>query len=528
MSKMDEIFKKQLQQRQEAVPDHLWAGIERQLHDKPKRRVLPLYAVTSIAVITILAITWWAMSDKGTADQVVTDMSSYETVDQSSKAIDMPGTSADNVMMDRATSDDRKRGIAGGDAQGQTDDATVTGRSQAQESTAAKLAASGPITTSTERSDGASDQLFSESSNRGASSTVYDGTPDPSTVPITDRETITLGGDNRAAAPTAMTNSDEDRYNGSIDDLASRSSSLETEGGTIAQPTSSNTGIQWLIEQTDNVIVNTISAPEIMKSEAFNRRRELYRVPEEIASIIELNTIATERDVLTSVKARASAAYTECPSFSKDHSGMFVDVYMSHDLPFRSLSARTTSDQQLLDLRSSSESAQYSYGLGGRVSLRMPSGWSVRTGLHYTQINEAMSFVGEDGQTYDFDNSFRMFDLPLLLGRDFGADGSRLYFSLNAGVLLNMTFGHDATILDAAGMPVDAGDAADEQRSAYTDNAGLSLYVGGAAYYRLTSGIDIFAEPYMRYLPGNLTSDTYGLQQQYSFVGVNTGLRVRF
>jgi hypothetical protein len=530
MSKMDEIFKKQLQHRQESVPDHLWSGIEKRLHDVPKRRVLPMYAVASLAVVALLGIALYLMSGNK-VDNTTAEVTTSHERDRSG----IVNNAASYASSDGEVSADGSFELL------VDDQSDLTGRTeQIFAASSSDVKKGSQATTLTTRTSGVAGEAEKE--------VVMDDAPD-SEVPaaavafqerskdfdeveaVTEVTTVAQRlDDETGGSKSANTAGSIGQQAGIVDieSLSGLNNGIDAKGSTVTQPSTDGSAIQWVIEQTDNVTVNTISAPEIMKSEAFNRRRELYRVPEEIASIIELNTLATEGDILTSLKARATVAYTECPSFSKDHSGLFVDVYMSHDLPFRSLSARSAADQQLLDLRSDSESAQYSYGFGGRLSLRMPSGWSIRTGLHYTQVNELMSFVADDGGTQQFDNTYRMFDLPLLLGKDFGADGSRLYFSLNGGILLNMTFGQSATILDAVGMPVDAADAAVEQRSAYTDNAGLSFYVGGAAYYRLTDGIDVFAEPYMRYMPGNLTSDTYALEQQYSFVGINTGLRVRF
>ncbi len=71
---------------------------------------------------------------------------------------------------------------------------------------------------------------------------------------------------------------------------------------------------------------------------------------------------------------------------------------------------------------------EYSIGFGGRVSLRMPSGFSLRTGIDYLQLREQVRYTagGDDVQTST--NKYQFFDLPLLLGYEFGAEGSRLYY----------------------------------------------------------------------------------------------------
>lgn len=249
----------------------------------------------------------------------------------------------------------------------------------------------------------------------------------------------------------------------------------------------------------------------------------------------------------------------ECPSFYNDQAGMYLDFYFSHEYGFRELSPKNTVLQSYASQRDSTESGQYSFSAGARISFILPSGWGVKSGINYSQINEKFSFTDPDDSmtetvividtvlingiptavsdtttttipgtteitTY---NKYRFIDIPILATYEAPLN-DRWYFNVNGGVLFNLTFSQKGRFLDEAGEPVWFTSSRADRVEAYKMSVGLSFYGSLALHYVWNDHFDLFLEPNFRYYTGSLTTEEYGLNQKYLTTGLMTGVRYKF
>ncbi len=249
----------------------------------------------------------------------------------------------------------------------------------------------------------------------------------------------------------------------------------------------------------------------------------------------------------------------ECPSFYNDQAGLYFDFYFSHEYGFRDLNPKNPALQGYASQRDSTESGLYSFSTGTRISFILPSGWGVKSGINYSQINEKFSFKDPDDfmtetvividtvlvngiptavsdtttttipgtteiTTY---NKYRFIDIPLLVTYE-APISDRWYFNVNGGVLLNLAFSQKGRFLDEAGNPVWFTSSRADRVDAYKMSVGMSFYGSLALHYVWNDHFDLFVEPNFRYYTGSLTTEEYGLNQKYLTTGLMTGVRYKF
>jgi len=206
----------------------------------------------------------------------------------------------------------------------------------------------------------------------------------------------------------------------------------------------------------------------------------------------------------------------DCPSFVSDRTGVYLDFYVSHELPFSSLSAKDENFEDYKDLRSSTEGPSYSFSAGARLTLMLPNGLGLKTGLNYSQVNEKFSYVDPESsqikevitkttidgvETIDTSviiipgtrdivstNKYRSFDIPLLLSYEWDVR-ERTYMTVNGGIYLNLLFKESGKILDAGGEIIDLVDTSGDNMAIFKNNIGLSLFGSVGLHYRWNSNI---------------------------------------
>lgn len=208
-------------------------------------------------------------------------------------------------------------------------------------------------------------------------------------------------------------------------------------------------------------------------------------------------------------------------------------------------SDRTNSEELLEGL-----SADLSFGYRGR------SGWQVRGGLGYTQINTLFgnteitqtvdSVEGLQVLIYNPDNSvdsifgsvayyetttrlkqtynsIRQWELPLLAGYNF--ELGRLTLLAEAGVRLRLNRSWEGTVIGSG-----AGNNFQDLTSKdwYRTGLGVSLQGGLQLAYPITSKIDILAGGSVRYILQDFSSDASPFIERYQLLGGQLSLRYRF
>lgn len=230
-----------------------------------------------------------------------------------------------------------------------------------------------------------------------------------------------------------------------------------------------------------------------------------------------------------------------------------LEIYSSPDYAFKTVSNNTAS-QQYMNKKDSSEKSQIGYTVGFRIIKPINDHLLFKTGLQFSQINENFVYRSENeiktttvvtvrniilanGNTVTVSdtsilqqigyknnivkNSFKSFDIPVLIGYQFGNDDLRI--GINAGVIFNLSSSFNGVVLDSSLSPKPF---SKESNNVYKNNIGMGIYTGISITKRLTYNTSIFAEPYFRYNLSNTTTPLSTFNQRFSIGGLSIGLRL--
>jgi len=242
-----------------------------------------------------------------------------------------------------------------------------------------------------------------------------------------------------------------------------------------------------------------------------------------------------------------------CPSDRKmRNTNWDVEVYASPDYAFKTVRNNSAS-QQFMDRKDSSETARVSFSAGFRIVKPINDHFSIKTGLNYSQINEAFTYRTENEiktttvitvrnitlangstvtvsdtsilqqvgfKTNTVKNRYRSIDVPVLLGYNLGNDDFRI--GINAGLMINLSSWYQGVILDTA---LTATPITKDNNVVYKNNIGLGIYTGINISKRINYNTSIFAEPYLRYNLSNMTTPQSSYNQRMTIGGLAIGLK---
>ncbi len=277
------------------------------------------------------------------------------------------------------------------------------------------------------------------------------------------------------------------------------------------------------------------------------------------ASIIEFQNkniryLSNEKKIAITNHASNIKNVVICPTDRKMRNPDWdFEIYSSPDYAFKTISSNTAS-QQYMNKKDSSEKSQLGYTVGFRIVKPINDHLSFKTGLQYSQINENFIYRSENeiktttvvtirniilanGNTVTVSdtsvlqqigyknntvkNSFKNFDIPVLIGYQFGNDNLRI--GINAGVIFNLSSSFSGVVLDSSLSPKPF---SKENNSIYKNNIGMGIYTGISISKRLTYNTSIFAEPYFKYNLSNTTTPLSPFNQRFSVGGLSIGLRL--
>lgn len=242
-----------------------------------------------------------------------------------------------------------------------------------------------------------------------------------------------------------------------------------------------------------------------------------------------------------------------CPSDRKIHNTNWdFDLYASPDYTFKTVT-NNHATQQFMNRKDSSEKARIGFSAGFRIVKPINDHFSIKTGLNYTQINEAFTYKTENElktttvitvrnitlangttivvsdtsilqqlgfKTNTVKNRYKSIDIPILLGYQFGNDN--LHVGINAGLMVNVSAWYKGVFLDTA---LTATTITKENNVVYKNNIGLGIYTGISITKRINYNTLIFAEPYLRYNLSNMTTPQSIYNQRMSIGGLAIGLK---
>lgn len=273
-----------------------------------------------------------------------------------------------------------------------------------------------------------------------------------------------------------------------------------------------------------------------------------------VSSFTKLFSVEDQEDIELS-KSLMDDFRQDCPSFVTDRTGVYLDFYVSHELPFSSLTAKDAQSEPYQALRAETEGPSYSFSAGARLTLMLPNGLGLKTGINYSQVNEKFSYVDPESvmnkqvititnvdgmEIRDTNyieipgtreivstNKYRSFDLPLLLSYEWDVR-ERTYMTVNGGVYLNLLFKETGKILDSGGEVIDIGGDSGDGLAIFKNNIGLSLFGSVGLHYRWNSSIDFILEPNARLLVKSATVEGHPISHKWITGGLITGMRYNF
>lgn len=245
-------------------------------------------------------------------------------------------------------------------------------------------------------------------------------------------------------------------------------------------------------------------------------------------------------------------------SSNSDFPNIFLEFQAGISKPNRSLTLsednRTDSRDTLLGLRNRFESTLEGLHTNLFVGANLESGFSIKTGVSYTQFTEVYSnnstisesitvegiqkiIINLNGDTIPmtgpvdairtttftkkFYNTYRMVDIPVVLGYQYNNnDDWTTDFEL--GLFTNILLKTKGKVPESLTTDMNL-----ETTKIYKSRVGYSFHLGLGVSRRLSEKLSLRLNPNMRYYPKNMLLNSYGLEQRYVFFGVNLGLKMQ-
>ena len=241
----------------------------------------------------------------------------------------------------------------------------------------------------------------------------------------------------------------------------------------------------------------------------------------------------------------------KCAKFKHNHWYLYLDVMASPDIPIRSLKARNNLYYNYVRNREQTESVEFSYSAGFRLSAVSNTGVAIRTGLNYTQINEQFDYFneseeriiidniyGSDGEIIGSDttvvtgvrhkvthNRFQIVDLPIILGYEL--EYKKFILSFNGGPHINLYFESEGDFLSPELEPVSFSSDDPDGIRAFRNHLGIGWFTSVGLQYKVSPKINLLFEPYFKMYPKGFSRSQYIVEQQYLSTGFSIGIRQR-
>jgi hypothetical protein len=252
---------------------------------------------------------------------------------------------------------------------------------------------------------------------------------------------------------------------------------------------------------------------------------------------------------------RLFSAGTQCPKFSRKLRGLFVWSNYTSAYANQSLSSRVNNEfNDYIVRRNDSERASYSYSTSLGFGYIHVSGWYMKTGLTYDQINTRFHQIeenvigteeiirtskdenGEVTGTFTevvpiigyneikHTNKLTQIEIPLLFGYELPIHPG-FSLGIEAGPNFNLSSTSSGRVLDVEGNPIFFGD--NTNVNLYQDKFGVG-YIAGAHFIKNLSdklSLDL-GFTYKSY--GNIQDDSNPIIQGFSKYGLSSGIKYRF
>lgn len=250
-----------------------------------------------------------------------------------------------------------------------------------------------------------------------------------------------------------------------------------------------------------------------------------------------------------------------CLSNSQGNINWSADLYWSHEYGLSNVSAKDSEYNGLANMRRDTESPSYSFSAGLKINAITNSGFGFRTGLNYSQINEKFSYIDPESNqirtitTVDYiyqngviidsivkkeeilipgtleivhRNSYKLIDIPILFTIEQNIGRSNFYYSINAGVMLNLQFSQRVRMLKDDLKSVSYFGSSYGENETFKKSLNSSLFLSAGIYYRFKERIHFSVEPNLRLHSQSFTVSSHPVSQSYIHLGFSTGMRYLF
>ncbi|MES2776681.1 MAG: hypothetical protein V4722_21060 [Bacteroidota bacterium] len=233
----------------------------------------------------------------------------------------------------------------------------------------------------------------------------------------------------------------------------------------------------------------------------------------------------------------------------------YVDLYASPMMVFKNVTDKVAGK----NIRSGMDStlhSQVSFNAGINLVKNIGEGFLLKTGLQYNQVNELFrntrvneiklittvtirtvilapgdtiyirdtSVIQQIGTvTKQTQNRYKSWDIPLILGFEFG--GKDLRLNANLGIIANIRSSYRGDMLDTSQQMVNIANY--NTTGVYKTNIGLGVYAGLGIIKSLGERTDLLIEPHARFNLTNMTTDAAWFKQKNINAGLSVGVRYK-
>lgn len=229
--------------------------------------------------------------------------------------------------------------------------------------------------------------------------------------------------------------------------------------------------------------------------------------------------------------------------FSKLKKGLSIELSIGAGIHKQILETKRPAYEEYRNDRDTTENEMISYAVNFRISKRWENGFSIRTGLGYTLINDRFHWEAKPGSASPLTppggeppkpqdtkkttwNRSHFIDIPILLS--YGIKKNRWGVNINTGPMFNILFMQKGDILSPGRQPISITTSSPETYPAFKKDGGISFYSSINLEYRLNKNTEILIEPFYMKQLSDLSSEIYPLRQKNNMGGMTLGLRKIF
>lgn len=221
----------------------------------------------------------------------------------------------------------------------------------------------------------------------------------------------------------------------------------------------------------------------------------------------------------------------------------------------RSLATRNDTSEQYLLTRNDMETSLDAIRIDLDFRLENNSGFYLKSGIQYEQINERFdAFTLRDSTIIDPNqviaityamngsssetlgegeqkvilwnrkkryNRYHSIDIPFLIGYNATKEDRRLGWFVEGGASVNLWFKARGEVYDTSNQPI----RLEDNTNLFKTRTGISLITAAGANYRLANNFSLWASPTLKYHLSSITSNENTLDQKYLNIGLQVGIR---